>query len=276
MRGHGGPGAAQPGYRAVYGLNDHAPVRAEHLPGDEGGRLAREEGHDPGDVLRPSDAAEGGVFGHRGLVLRREAGEHVRVDGAGGHGVHADARGSELLGKPLDEGYDRPLRRGVRRLAGAAAHAEDGGSADYAAALALHHVGYRLAAAVEHPVYVYVEKTPPFGVRHVLQQTAPGNACVADEQVEGSGGLEHGAYLRGLCDIRAYRLGAELGGEGFGPLPAVQVVYRDAPAVCGQRPGLRRAYAAGGAGHKSFLHKNITRTRFYHSRRICKGARAQR
>ena len=66
---------------------------------------------------------------------------------------------------------------------------------------------------MEHPVYVYVEKTPPFGVRHVLQQTAPGNACVADEQVEGSGGLEHGAYLRGLCDIRAYRLGAELGTE---------------------------------------------------------------
>ena len=96
--------------------NHHAAVRRQHLPGDEGGPAGSQKFDGFGHLLRPADPAQGGVLPQLGQGLGGQIPVHVGADDSGGHAVHPDVRGPQLLGQGLGQADDPRLGGGVGRL----------------------------------------------------------------------------------------------------------------------------------------------------------------
>lgn len=104
-----------------------APVNDERGPGDVLGGVGKQVSHGVGDLLGPTEAAQGDHGLHRlaaGRDIPEDLGRHAGVHDPWRHHVHANPVRGELKGKALGEHVEAGLRHAVRQ------QAPGGGGAD--------------------------------------------------------------------------------------------------------------------------------------------------
>ena len=189
-------------------------------------------------------------------------GVHSGVDDPRGHAVHRDAGGPQLPCQGLGKADDAGLGGGVGRLAGGPRPAPHGGDGDDAPGLPGHHVAVHRPAAVEDAVQVGPHQCPPVPVAHVTEETGPGPAGVAYQNVKLTKILQH---IVNHCPdlLRVGHVGpdghggvagsGELGGEGQGLPFGGMVVDGHGVAGGGKGPGGGGADAPAGPGDEDGL-----------------------
>mgnify|MGYP000993466436 CR=1 FL=1 len=111
-------------------------------------------------------------------------GVHFGIDGAGRHAVYGNAAGGQFLSQRLRKADNRRLRGGVVHLAGGAAQSPNGGNIDNGAAVLLHQIRHRSAAAVIDAIHIGRKHLPPFFRGNIGKQLDLRNASIIHQDIQ--------------------------------------------------------------------------------------------
>ena len=245
-------------------LQYKSPVAGQHLPGDEGRSLIREEADGGGDVLRCAQPPQRRLLHQLRHDLLGQRGEHIRLDNARSHAVHPYARGGKLRRQRPGQRDHRALGGGIRHLAAGTPQPPDGRDVHDAALVLPQHGGQHRLHRVVRAVHIDGEIPMPHLVGGVLKQSLSRHAGVVHQQRYLAefplDPAHHLVHLRPIRHVRLHGDGAsarrpyllhQCGGAVL-PLPVV-----DAHGVALRRQTARHCPpdTAGGAGHqRDFLH----------------------